>query len=60
MNNSGVPRLGLPPLVISECLHSAGQGDQREDLCAGAKCPTGLLTFYSNTIQPPYNHHTVY
>eukprot|EP01052_Picozoa_sp_SAG31_P032695 SAG31_NODE_3612_length_4067_cov_13.889617_2_plen_221_part_00 len=42
MNNSGVPRLGVPPLVISECLHSAGQGDERDKLCSGSKCPTSF------------------
>lgn len=38
MNNSGVPRLGVPPLFISECLHGVGEGGN--DLCTGKVCPT--------------------
>ncbi len=40
MNTSGVPRLGVPPLFISECLHGVGEGGN--DMCSGGACPTAF------------------
>ena len=34
----GCARLGLPPLVLSECLH--GIGNDGDDLCVGKRCPS--------------------